>query len=1032
MNDGKINYNILVDTGATHNYVKKTLKFNLTKKVKPIQVISMHGNSIINTKQIIRFMNEELDFFEVDEINGFDLILGCNGIKKLNAVINLNKMTFEVLRKPEISEENYVNYTIGIDTYRAEIDRIMKANNVIGPLPFTTKIEASIRTDTENPIWTKQYASNINDVEFINKEIDKLLKEGIIQKSYSPYNSPMLTVHKKGTDENGKPKRRMVIDFRKLNEHTITDRYIIPDINITLQNLGKAKYFTTLDLESGFHQIKIKESDRAKTAFCVNGGKYEFIRMPFGLKNAPSIFQRCVDDVLRDFIGKFAYVYIDDVIIYSSSIEEHMNHIQTIFNALNNATLKVSNEKSKFFMEEVEYLGHIVKHNRISTDPNKIKTIENFPIPKTLKDLRGFLGLTGYYRKFVKNYATIAKPLTLHLKGDNSHVGKNKSRNTKINLDESAIEAVIKLKTCLKEQVELYQPNYEKPFELTTDASNIAIGAVLSQNKNPIYFLSRTLSTTEQNYSTNEKELLAIIWSLQKLRNYIYGIADLTIYTDHQSLTYAISDKNPNHKLKRWKNIIEDYGAKIMYKPGAQNVVADALSRQIINTSSIGTVHSSDSSFNEIIKTVKQPFNAYGIQIELLPDIQKNKTSTCILFQRKIRLTIIFSDEHFLISELKKCLQSQKITAIHTTAEDLFKYGQVIKNAFPEIKFVYAPKKLEDIIQRDKQLELVKNTHNRAHRGYKNNMNELLEQYYWPDLKKHCKEFNKKCTACLYGKYERNPTREPLRNSDIPTQPGEYIHLDIYFNEHKTYLVAVDKFSKYITIRELDSKTEMDKRVEEIIINNFPNCKRLMTDNESCLNTPMMKQMCIKYNINKIQTPVFRSKANGQVERAHNSISELSRILKIKNSTSATEELFTAVKEINNSIHAVTERRPKDIHFNLITYNKEDIVKKLKDASEKTLQRLNQGTKHRTFQQGDQILVLRTNIRNKSDSRYKKHIVQEDREDTILTKEGKIIHKDNIKNYTLTGDNNDLPEITSHGHLNRRPNRRRHKNNNHN
>lgn len=154
--------------------------------------------------------------------------------KNLDAVININKITFEVFRKPKINEENYVNYTIGKEIYRAEIDKLMRDNNVIGPLSFTTRIEATIRTDTEDPIGIKQYTTNVNDGEFVNKEIDKLLKEGIIQRSYSPYNSPILTVHKKGTDENGKLKRRMVIDFKILNEHTITDRYVIPDINITL------------------------------------------------------------------------------------------------------------------------------------------------------------------------------------------------------------------------------------------------------------------------------------------------------------------------------------------------------------------------------------------------------------------------------------------------------------------------------------------------------------------------------------------------------------------------------------------------------------------------------------------------------------------------------------------------------------------------------------------------------------------------------------------------------------------------------
>lgn len=332
------------------------------------------------------------------------------------------------------------------------------------------------------------------------------------------------------------------------------------------------------------------------------------------------------------------------------------------------------------------------------------------------------------------------------------------------------------------------------------------------------------------------------------------------------------------------------------------------------------------------------------------------------------------------------------------------------------------PKKLRDITQRGEQVKLIQQTHDRAHRGYKNNIRELMEQYYWPDMKKHCKAFNKKCTACLYGKYERDPTKEPSKTSDIPGQPGEYIHMDIYYNEHKTYLVGIDKFSKYIVIRELNSKTEMERKLEEIIINNFPNCKRLMTVNEAALNTPMVRQFCIKYGITKIQTPVFRSKANGKVERAHNTISELSRILKIKNSTSATEEIYISIKEINNTMHSVTGYKPKDIHFSLLDYNKNELKKKLEDSSTKALHRLNLGSKHRTFKEGDQILVVRNNIRIKSDSRYKKAIVKEDRENTILTQRGQIIHKNNIKNYVLNKDENDIPNIASYGHHNRRSN----------
>lgn len=188
--------------------------------------------------------------------------------------------------------------------------------------------------------------------------------------------------------------------------------------------MGNAKVFSTIDLESGFHQVNIRESDREKTAFSLNGAKYEFVRMPFGLKNAPSIFQRCVDNILRPYIGKFAYVYIDDVLIFSNSEEEHMEHINIIVKALHDANMKISREKSHFFSNTIEFLGHIIKNGRITVDPEKSCAMQNYPIPKTLKELRSFLGLTGYYRRFIRDYAKLAKPLTIHLRGENGQVKK--------------------------------------------------------------------------------------------------------------------------------------------------------------------------------------------------------------------------------------------------------------------------------------------------------------------------------------------------------------------------------------------------------------------------------------------------------------------------------------------------------------------------------------------------------------------------------------------------------------------------------
>lgn len=302
------------------------------------------------------------------------------------------------------------------------------------------------------------------------------------------------------------------------------------------------------------------ERDREKTAFSINNGKYEFCRLAFGLKNGPSIFQRAIDDVLRDEIGKSCHVYIDDIIIFSDSEQKHIDDIDRILKKLYQANMRVSLEKSKFFKTSVEYLGFIVSTNGIKTCPKKVEAIVNYEVPNTLRSLRSFLGLAGYYRRFVKDYAAIAKPLTKFLRGENGHVGTKHSKHIKIDLDEDAINSLQKLKKILSsEDVLLLYPNFEKPFDLTTDASSHAIGAVLSQNGRPITMISRTLSTTEENYATNERELLAIVWALKGLRHYLYGANNLNIFTDHQPLTFSISDKNPNAKLKRWRAFIEEY-----------------------------------------------------------------------------------------------------------------------------------------------------------------------------------------------------------------------------------------------------------------------------------------------------------------------------------------------------------------------------------------------------------------------------------------------------------------------------------------
>lgn len=282
-------------------------------------------------------------------------------------------------------------------------------------LTFTNAIKHKINTTTDIPIHSKSYRYPYIHKEEVQNQIQEMLDNGIIRHSSSPYSAPIWIVSKK-EDASGKKKWRLVVDYKKLNEVTIDDRYPIPNIDDILDKLGRCMYFTTLDLAKGFYQIQVDEADVHKTAFTVEGGHYEFLRMPFGLKTAPATFQRLMNTILKDYINKICLVYLDDIIIFSTSFQEHEDSIRLIFKRLEEANLKVQLDKSEFFKRETEFLGHVITQNGIKPNPKKIECVVNFPIPKTTKQIKQFLGLTGYYRKFIKDYSLIAKPITTFLK----------------------------------------------------------------------------------------------------------------------------------------------------------------------------------------------------------------------------------------------------------------------------------------------------------------------------------------------------------------------------------------------------------------------------------------------------------------------------------------------------------------------------------------------------------------------------------------------------------------------------------------
>lgn len=565
-------------------------------------------------------------------------------------------------------------------------------------LSFTNHTKHSIPTTSNIPLNTKTYRFPFVHQQEVKTQVQKMLDQNIIQPSTSPWSSPIWVVPKK-LDASGKQKWRVVIDYRKLNEITIGDSYPLPNIADILDKLGHSTYFTTLDLASGFHQIELQPEDIPKTAFNTPYGHYEFLRMPFGLKNAPATFQRAMDSVLYGLQGERCFVYLDDIVVFASSLREHEQKLTEVFSRLRKHGLKVQPDKCEFLRKEVAYLGHIISSEGVKPNPDKVKSVQEFPIPKSCKDIKSFLGLAGYYRRFIPNFSKITKPLTALLKKD-----------IQFNWGSDQQQAFNTCKEILTTTPLLQYPDFNKEFLLTTDASIHAVGAVLSQGEIgkdlPIAYASRTLNKAETNYSTIERELLAIVWAVKHFRPYLFG-RKFKIITDHKPLTWLFNIKDPGSRLVRWRLKLEEYDYEIVYKAGKNNTNADALSRPpVLNTNIVDLTNDDTNSLPEQNLSPNTKYSLYTtpeskeylqinyehfMQSNINYDTNKLKTSPDKLFDTChknifIPISCQLSDQNQLYNEaLSLC--TDVCNTNHTY--DLYDVQHIISNENQNLYFCY-------------------------------------------------------------------------------------------------------------------------------------------------------------------------------------------------------------------------------------------------------------------------------------------------------------------------------------------------------
>lgn len=904
--------------------------------------------SILNTTN----SPQNVDFSKPLEVENF-----CQKTleeSSLNNYMHYQKKKFN----PSTIRTNHLN-----EEEKTEILKLCKEYSDIfydenDPLTFTNEIKHNIKTSDELPIYSKSYRYPFIHKTEVNRQIETMLRQNIIRPSNSPWSSPIWVVPKK-VDATQKQKWRIVVDYRKLNEKTIGDKYPLPNISDILDKLGKCQYFTTLDLANGFHQIEINEIDIPKTAFNTESGHWEFLRMPFGLKNAPATFQRVMDNILRGIQHEKCLVYMDDIIVYSTSLQEHLNSLKCVFQRLRNANLKIQPDKSEFLRKEVAYLGHIITPDGVKPNPEKIKAIKQYPLPKNTKQIKGFLGLLGYYRKFINNFAQITKPLTKCLK-----------KGAVIEHNNEFLTCFETCKNLLINDPILQYPDFVKSFNLTTDASNVALGAVLSQGPIgkdlPIAFASRTLNDTEQNYSVIEKELLAIVWATKYFRPYLYG-RQFTIVCDHKPLQWLFNLKDPSSKLLRWRIKLDEYDYKIIYKTGNMNTNADALSRielhaKNIQESNEDYSHSDSSSMQvepdldpQIIENIDKDYddntvhsNAEQDPIVEIPitDVPLNHGQNQIVVSSvfhspsKPKLTILFGKKRRLFVQISKNDLELDITNlireyitpniqyyIYFEDHELYEpFCEVVRKNFkwPSFKFKRCLTKLADVTNEEEIAEIVKNYHEGKtnHRGIEETQNKVKKRYYWPHLTTSVQTYINECEICQQSKYERNPLKITMNVTPTAVKPFEIVHLDTFTVENSKFLTLIDSFSKYAQAYKLISLSSTE------IVNNLLNFfshhgvpKQVIVDNGTEFKNSVVKELLNLHKINLHFCSPNHPQSNGMIERLHSTLIEHIRLLNTRGfqKTPIDMKMIYAILAYNYSIHSTTKIKPIDIITGHIT-----------------------------------------------------------------------------------------------------------------
>ncbi|GJW33445.1 putative nucleotidyltransferase, ribonuclease H, partial [Tanacetum coccineum] len=874
---------VLFDTGSTHSVISSSFAqlASLTSSVldPPMSITTPMQTSVTITTIYPNFPITIEDNICVTQllpmtIHDFDIILGIDWLSEHQAIIDCQskRISFGNHKNPKFvyqgapvsglvkvisAMEARKLICHGCDGYLAAIqDTSKEASSLedqpimnefpeeLPGLPPEREVEFTIElVPGSEPISKAPYRMAPLELQELKEQLQELIDRGFIRPSVSPWGAPVLFVNKKDGS------MRLCIDYRELNRVTIRNLYPLPRIDDLFDQLQEAKYFSKIDLRSDYHQLRVRSEDIPKTEFRTRYGHYEFLVMPFGLTNAPAVFMDLMNRVFHDYLDKSIVVFIDDILVYSKSKEEHEQHLRAVLGILREKKLYAKFSKCEFWLERVSFLGHVVSAKGIEVDPAKVEAVTNWPRPKSVTEVRSFLGLAGYYRRFVEGFSSLASPLTQLIR-----------KGVKFEWNDEREKCFEELKKRLVTAPILAVPEGTGGFQIYSDASKNGLGCVLMQHGKVIAYASRQLKPYEENYPTHDLELAAVVFALKIWRHYLYG-ETCDIFTDHKSLKYIFTQKELNMRQRRWLELLKEYNANIQYHPGKANIVADALCRK---------------SYGSMSCLITQP--------EIVADLNRLKVEIYIgkadgvIAQMRVKSTLLTR-----IKEAQK--DDGELWATMQNLED----GKQDEFRLDDHKVLWWGDRLcvpDDTEIREALLSEAHSSVVSIHPGLTKMYRDLKQNFWWSGMKKDVAEFVAKCLTCQQVKIEHQRASGLLQQLEIPVWKWEKITMDLVtglprtLRKNDAIWVVVDRITKsahFLTIREGYSTSKLAEFFQKEIIRLHGTPMSIVSDRDLRFTSQFWKGFQRAWGTKLNYSTAFHPQTDGQSERTIQTLEDMLR-----------------------------------------------------------------------------------------------------------------------------------------------------------